>query len=166
MIISCVAVYQLVYFQKYVAFKTESMIVVGDSLHYLSDFFMNICVILSLLLSKYFIYVDVVCGVSVGLYVFYNAFIIMKNALRDLMDGSLPKETQKIIEGAILSVNGIKKIKILRTRSAGMKKYVESRVVVDSDISIKKANQITIQAEEKIKKIFENADVIIKPELQ
>lgn len=164
MIVSCIAVYQLVYFQKYVSAKTGSMIVMGDSLHYLSDFFMNICVMISLLLSKYFIYVDVVCGLTVGLYVFYNAFIIMKNALRDLMDEALPRKTQEKITKAILSVDGIKDIKILRTRSAGMKKYVESRVVIEN-ISMNKADKITKTAEEEVKKIFENVDVIVKAEL-
>lgn len=164
MIISCIAVYQLIYFQKYVSDKTGSMIVMGDSLHYLSDFFMNICIIISLLLSKYFIYVDVVCGLTVGLYVFYNASIIMKNALRDLMDEALPEKIQTKIKKAILSVDGVKDIKILRTRSAGMKRYVESRVLVD-DIQMRDIDQITKNAEEEVRKIFENVDVIIKAEL-
>jgi len=164
MIVSCIAIYQLIYFQKYVIAKTESIIVTGDSLHYLSDFFMNICILMSLVLSKYFIYVDVICGLIVGAYVFYNAFIIMKNALKDLMDKALPEKTQKKIENAILSIDGVKNIKILRTRSAGMKKYVESRIIVDENISIHSANKITEKAEDEIKKIFENVDVIIKAE--
>ncbi len=164
MIVSCIAIYQLIYFQRYVSAKTESMIVMGDSLHYLSDFFMNICIMISLLLSKYFVYVDVVCGLTVGIYVFYNAFIIMKNALRDLMDEALPRKVQEKITKAILSVEGVKDIKILRTRSAGMKKYVESRIIVEN-IEMNKADKITKTAEEEVKKIFENVDVIIKAEL-
>ena len=163
MIISCIAVFVLVYFQQYVASKTESMIVKGDSLHYLSDLFMNICILISLILSKYFVYVDVICGLCVGIYVLYSAFLIIKTALRDLMDESLPIETQKLVLKEIKSVSGVKSIKLLRTRSAGMKKYVESKIEVDENLSLVAANQICLQVEKGVKKMFENVDVVIKP---
>ena len=163
MIISCIAVFQLVYIQQYVARKTESMIVKGDSLHYLSDLFMNICILISLILSKYFIYVDVICGLGVGSYVLYSAFLIIKTALRDLMDESLPVETQKSVREKIESISGVKSIKLLRTRSAGMKKYVESRVEVDEKLSLVAANVICEQVEQRVKGMFDNVDVVIKP---
>ncbi|MDR2681879.1 MAG: cation diffusion facilitator family transporter [Holosporaceae bacterium] len=165
MVVSCVAVYQLIYFQKYVAHRTESMIVRGDSLHYLSDFFMNLCVIASLILSKFFVYVDVVCGLTVGCFVLYNACKIFRGALSDLMDESLPEHLQNKIEETIAAVPGVKSIKILKTRSAGMKKYIESRVIVDDDLNIRDAHNVTKVAEAEVKKLFENVDVIIKAEI-
>lgn len=164
MIVSCLSVYQLIYFQIYTARKTDSMIVKGDSLHYLSDFLMNLCVMLSLILSKYFIYVDAICGGIVGGYVLYNAILIMKNALNDLMDESLPEKTQKEIRDVIMSVEGVDSIKVLRTRSAGMKKYVEVRIIIVKKISFEKADEITRIAEGAVGKLFENVDVIIKAE--
>ena len=163
MIISCFAVFVLVYFQQYVASKTESMIVKGDSLHYLSDLFMNVCILISLILSKYFVYVDVICGLCVGIYVLYSAFLIIKTALRDLMDESLSIEVQNSISKEIKEVAGVKSIKLLRTRSAGMKKYVESKIEVDENLSLIAANQICAQVEKGVKKMFENVDVVIKP---
>ncbi|MDR1982675.1 MAG: cation diffusion facilitator family transporter [Holosporaceae bacterium] len=164
MIISCVAVYKLVYFQKYVALKTDSVLVKGDSLHYLSDFLVNICIVLSLLISKFFIYADVVCGVLVGGYVLYSAFLILKSAIVDLMDGSLPQNAQDRILKTIKSVDGVKKIKILKTRSAGMKKYIESIIKVSSGTSFVEADNITQKAESKLRGMFEKVDVIIKAE--
>jgi ferrous-iron efflux pump FieF len=164
MVISCVVVYKLVYFQKYVAFKTESVLVKGDSLHYLSDFLVNICIIISLMVSKFFIYIDVLCGVVIGGYVLYSAFLILKNAVVDLMDESLPKEIQDNIRQAITSIAGVHSIKILRTRSAGMKKYVESRIEVDSKVSFVEADMIAKEVESKLEKMFEKIDAIVKPE--
>ena len=166
MVVSCVAVYQLLYFQNYVTRKTESLVVKGDSLHYISDFFMNICVMISIFLSKYFIYVDVVCGVTVGGYVFYNAFLILRSALRDLMDEVLPISVQNKIEKTIMNVDGVKGIKILKTRSAGMKKHIESRIIVDKRISAKKACDIANTVEYAVTGLFDNANVIIKPETE
>ncbi|MDR1334139.1 MAG: cation diffusion facilitator family transporter [Holosporaceae bacterium] len=164
MVISCVAVYQLVYFQQYVAEKTDSVLVKGDSLHYISDFMMNICIIISLVASKFFAYVDIVCGVAVGGYVLYSASTILKSAIIDLMDESLPQKTQEKITNTIISVAGVKRIKILKTRSAGMKKYVESRVLVDNAISLAEADHITSEVESRLNIMFEKIDVIIKAE--
>ena len=166
MVISCVVVYQLLYFQSYVVRKTESLVVKGDSLHYISDFFMNICIMISIFLSKYFIYVDVVCGVTVGGYVFYNAFLILRSALRDLMDEALPINVQNKIEKTIMHVDGVKGIKILKTRSAGMKKHIESRIIVSNRISAKEACGIANTVEHAVARLFDNANVIIKPEIE
>jgi ferrous-iron efflux pump FieF len=164
MVISCFAVYKLVYFQQYVAMKTDSILVKGDSLHYLSDFLVNICIIISLIVSRFFVYIDVICGVIVGGYVLYSAFLILKNAIIDLMDESLPQATRDRVLQAINSVSGVKGIKILKTRSAGMKKYVESRIIVDSKMTFVKANSIAQKVEEKVGTLFEKVDVIVKSE--
>ncbi|MDR0632466.1 MAG: cation diffusion facilitator family transporter [Holosporaceae bacterium] len=164
MVISCFAVYQLLYFQKYVALKTNSVLVRGDSLHYLSDFLVNICIIASLLISKFFPHIDVVCGVIIGGYVLYNALLILKGAMIDLMDESLPSETCSDIFKTANSVSGVEKIKRLRTRSAGMKKYVELRVKVDSKISLIEADNITREIEHRLHKMFEKVDAIVRAE--
>ena len=164
MIISCFAVYQLVYFQAYVTRKTKSILVRGDSLHYLSDLLMNFGIILSLILSSYCVYVDAICGVGVGIYVLCSAVIIIRNALIDLMDEALPKPIRKKIEEIILNANGVIEIKSLRTRSAGMKKYIEAIVYVDQNISLKEANKIAKTVEDALSTIDEKVDVLIKTE--
>jgi ferrous-iron efflux pump FieF len=164
MAVSCLAVYQLIYFQRYVALKTDSVLVRGDSLHYLSDFLMNICIIASLMISKFFPYVDVVCGAIVGGYVLYSSFLILKSAVIDLMDEALPKNVQNKLLRTIKSVDGVEKIKVMKTRSAGMKKYVESRVKVNSNSSFVEADRIAKEAESKIRGLFEKVDVIVKAE--
>jgi divalent metal cation (Fe/Co/Zn/Cd) transporter len=89
----------------------------------------------------------------------------MKNAFDDLMDRSLPEEIQQEINKIILSVNGVIGIRALRTRSAGMKKYVEARIIVEDRISMKEAHKISAEAESIINKIFDNVDVIVKTEV-
>lgn len=164
MIVSCIAVYLLVYFQLYATKKTESILVKGDSLHYLSDLLMNIGIIASLVLSQFCIYIDAICGVAVGAYVLYSAVIIIRNALIDLMDEALPKEVQRKIRAIIVGVDGVKEIKLLRTRSAGMKKYIEARVRVDENLSLKDADKIAQNVENSLAVINEKVDAFIKAE--
>lgn len=164
MLVSCVAVYFLVYFQVYATKKTESILVKGDSLHYLSDLLMNTGIIASLVLSQFFIYVDAICGVAVGAYVLYSAIIIIRNALTDLMDEALPKKVRQRIQDIILSVTGVREIILLRTRSAGMKKYIEARIRVDDNLSLKDANKIVQDVENSLAVINKKIDVFIKAE--
>ncbi len=164
MLISTVAVYQLIYFQKYVARKTSSVLVKGDSLHYLSDFCMNLAVIGSLILSNFFAHVDIVFGSVVGIYVLYSAYQVLKNALVDLMDEALPKDARNKIMKEINSVSEVREIKILRTRSAGMKKHIEAIIGVDSDITLTEADIITKNVEKKLSKLFAKVDILIKAE--
>jgi len=164
MLVSTFAVYQLIYFQKYVARKTSSVLVKGDSLHYLSDFCMNLAVIGSLLLSNFFAHVDIIFGSVVGIYVLYSAFQVLRNALVDLMDEALPKSIRSKIEKEILAVSEVKEIKVLRTRSAGMKRHVEAIIGVDRDMSLEKADDVTKNVEKKVSKLFAKADILIKAE--
>jgi ferrous-iron efflux pump FieF len=105
-----------------------------------------------------------VCGILVGGYVLYSAFLILKSAIVDLMDGSLPPNVQTCILKTIKEVDGVKEIKILKTRSAGMKKYIESIIKVSSKTSFVEANNITKKAESRLSDMFEKVDVIIKAE--
>ena len=164
MLISTVAVYQLIYFQKYVARKTSSVLVKGDSLHYLSDFCMNLAVIGSLILSNFFAHVDIVFGSVVGIYVLYSAYRVLRNALRDLMDEALPKDARDKIIKEICSVSEVKDIKILRTRSAGMKKHIQAVIGVDDGMTLVQADAITKNVEKKLSKLFAKVDILIKAE--
>lgn len=164
MLVSTVAVYQLIYFQKYVARKTSSVLVKGDSLHYLSDFCMNLAVIGSLLLSNFFAHVDIIFGSVVGIYVLYSALQVLRNALVDLMDEALPKNIRNKIVKEILAVSGVEEIKVLRTRSAGMKRHIEAIIGVDRDVSLKNADDITKNVEKNISKLFAKVDILVKAE--
>lgn len=164
MLVSTVAVYQLIYFQKYVARKTSSVLVKGDSLHYLSDFCMNLAVIGSLLLSNFFAHVDIIFGSVVGIYVLYSALQVLRNALVDLMDEALPKSIRNKIVKEILAVSGVKEIKVLRTRSAGMKRHIEAIIGVDRDTSLENADDITKNVEKNISKLFAKVDILVKAE--
>lgn len=164
MVVSCVLVYQLVYFQRYAMKKTDSILVKGDSLHYLSDLLMNMGIIASLVLSHFCVYIDAICGIAVGAYVLYSAAIIIRNALIDLMDEALPAAIRKKITEIILKVEGVRSIRLLRTRSAGMKKYIEARVVVDGDLNLRQANKIAKNVENSLKVINEKVDVFVNAE--
>jgi divalent metal cation (Fe/Co/Zn/Cd) transporter len=71
-----------------------------------------------------------------------------------------------MIRNAINSIDGVVHLKMLRTRSAGMKKYVEARIVVGEKISAKDADAITNAVELKITELLGNVDVIVKAEAQ
>jgi len=80
------------------------------------------------------------------------------------MDEALPKSIRSKIEKEILAVSEVKEIKVLRTRSAGMKRHVEAIIGVDRDMSLEKADDVTKNVEKKVSKLFAKADILIKAE--
>ena len=78
------------------------------------------------------------------------------------MDEALPLAAREKIENTIKSVQGVQKISVLRTRSAGMKKYVEAIIVVDSKLSIEEANNICENTELALKKLWDKVDTFVK----
>jgi len=99
-VISVIVTASLVLYQKHVIKETSSKAIKADMLHYYSDMFMNIAVILALFLSWYGItYADACFAFFIALYIFYNACKIAYYAIQDLLDKALPEnDNQKISE--------------------------------------------------------------------
>ncbi len=91
MVFAIVLTFGLVVFQRYVIKKTRSLAISADSLHYLSDLFTNIGVLISLNLSIYlgWLYLDVLVGMGIAVYILYTSWEIGRRSLDVLMDREL-----------------------------------------------------------------------------
>ena len=104
MVISIVLTIALVAFQLWVVRRTKSVAVAADSLHYKGDILVNIAVIAALVLGSWFgwLYADPIFGTAIAVYILYNAWLIVREALDMLMDRELPDdERQRIREIAL-----------------------------------------------------------------
>lgn len=162
MVISCCAVYILVSFQQFICKRTESVIVAGDALHYTSDLLTNFGVILSLLFSNIFVHVDSIFGGIAGIYIIFSALKIAKSAMRDLMDEALPDDEIEKIKEIILESCEVKKISKLKTRTSGMRKFIQAQIYVDKNLSFDTADALAEKVEKKISSFVKNSIVLIK----
>ncbi len=156
----------VVRFQQYVAEKTNSTAIGADALQYKADVLMNAGVIVSLALSSRlgWTYADPVFAVVIAGYILYSAMPIARRAFHNLMDGELPDRDRNRIRELAESTPEVRGIDDLRTRTSGLKPFVQFRLRVDGAVSLTKAHGLAKRIEARIRNAFPGAEVFISHE--
>ena len=161
-VISVIVTGVLVLYQKYVIKQTKSKAIEADMLHYSSDMFMNIAVIVALFLSWYGItYADACFAFFIALYIFYNAYQIAYSAIQDLLDKALPESDNQKISEIVTSYSNVHGFHDLKTRQAGPLKFIQLHLELDDDMPLIKAHAVADAIEKHIAQEFAPATVII-----
>nr|WP_289623074.1 cation diffusion facilitator family transporter [Neisseria montereyensis] len=162
MLISVAVTLALVTFQRYVLRQTVSQAVEADRLHYLSDILSNAVVLAALVMAAYGWHTaDAWLALVLAVWMFKNTVDIGKGAVNTLMDKALSAETLDAIRQAALSVNTVADVHSLKTRQAGNTVFVQLHISMDGGLSLETSHQAARSVEDKIKALFEEADVIV-----
>ncbi|MCF7353563.1 CDF family cation-efflux transporter FieF [Vibrio sp. CK2-1] len=152
----------LVLFQKHVVRKTGSQAIAADSLHYQTDLFMNIAIMIALVLSWYGLkQADAVFAVGIGLYILYSAYQMAQEAVQSLLDRQLPEEEVQAIHLACVSVEGVLGAHDLRTRMSGPVRFIQVHIELDDNLPLVEAHRISDEVEGKLETLFPHSDVLI-----
>ncbi|MAU40496.1 MAG: divalent metal cation transporter FieF [Kordiimonas sp.] len=153
----------LVLFQRYVAKETGSLAIEADSLHYKSDLLMNAGVIVALLLTGYLGWglADPVLGIFIALYIAYGAWEIFQSSLDMLMDRELDTETRLDIVREVMKHPECRGVHDLRTRQSGLNTFIQFHLVLDPDMTLARAHDISDEVEAMVMKAFPDSDVLI-----
>ena len=163
MIISLVITISLVIYLNYVAKKTNSMVIKADALHYKTDVFSNIAVLVSLILVTFTGYelIDVFVGGGIALYIIYSAYELIHDGILVLLDRAVDEELVKKIEQIIKDNEKVNAYHLLKTREAANQTFVEVHLVFDCIITLMDAHRASDSIEYKIKKLDKNRNWII-----
>jgi ferrous-iron efflux pump FieF len=163
MIFAIVLTFGLVTFQRYVVRKTRSLAISADSMHYLSDLFANIGVLISLNLSIFlgWVYLDVLVGIGIAVYILYTSWEIGRRSLDVLMDRELADAAREQIMEIALQHPHIWGVHDLRTRSTGLQDFIQMHLDMDETLSLLEAHDIGNDVEAAIQKAFPHAEIII-----
>ncbi len=157
-----VVTFALVRFQRYVVRRTQSQAIAADSLHYQTDLYMNIAILIALGLSWYGLSgADAIFAIGIGVYILYSAYQLILTATHSLLDHQLPAEELDEIKTLCLNVDGVRGFHQLRTRMAGPVRFIQLHLELDDDLPLIQAHQIADQVELSIIERFEYADVLI-----
>lgn len=152
----------LILYQRHVIKITKSKAIQADMLHYSSDLFMNIAVVIALCLSWYGVaYADAGFAFFISLYIFYNACKIAYNAIQDLLDRALPDSDNTRIAEIVAMYSDVHGFHDLKTRQAGPVKFIQLHIELDDNLPLIKAHAIADAIEKSISKEFSPAKVII-----
>lgn len=161
-IIAIVLTLILVAFQKYVLKKTKSLVISADALHYQSDLLLNIGVLAAIILSQgMWLSADGAFTIAVGVYLMIGAGRIIWMSAYQLMDHELTVEEQAEILDIIQANKKVLGVHELRTRQAGVQRFIQFHLELDDHLSLLEAHEISDDVEAKIRKAFSPCEVFI-----
>jgi cation diffusion facilitator family transporter len=154
-----------------VAKKYESQALEADALHFATDIWSSVVVLLGLVgvlvahelgipwLAK----ADAVAALGVAAVVVLVSVRLGKKAIDDLLD-TVPADMPARIAAAAQVVSGVCEARQVRVRRSGPEIFVDLILVVDRTESLQRSHEIACLAEATIKKDFPRADIVVHVE--
>lgn len=123
--------------------KIRSIAMEGDAWHHRSDAFSSVGTFLGILGARYgYTFLDPVAGMIVSILIIKVGVDLYIRAVKELIDSSADKETLDRINNSVLSIDGVRAIKSLKTRIFGNRIYVDIEVFVDEELSVREGHDI------------------------
>lgn len=156
----------LVAYQRRIIRATGSVAIRADNVHYQSDLLLNGAVIAALLIDHYagLSGVDPLFGIGIALWLAWGAYRASHQAIDQLMDREWPEERRQQFLRAASQHPELKGIHDLRTRTSGMKDFVQFHVWVSPDITVRDAHRVMDEIEAKLAKQFPGVEILIHPD--
>jgi len=157
-----ITIFLVIYLNK-VAKKTNSMVIKADALHYKTDVFSNLAVLVSLILVNLTGYeiIDVLVGSGIALFIIYSSYELIHDGVLVLLDRAVDRNIVKKIEAIIKNNNNINTYHLLKTREAGHQTFVEVHLVFNCIITLMDAHRTSDKIEQEIEELDKNRDWII-----
>jgi len=163
MVFSIVAVLGLVLYQRLAVARTGSIAIRADRLHYLGDLLTNVGVALGIVLSArlHILIADPVVGLGVAAVLAASAWTVFRQSYDQLMDRELPDDERERIKAIVREHKDVRNLHDLRTRAAGIAKFIQLHIELDPAISLTRAHEVSDEVESDLLAAFPDAQVII-----
>lgn len=162
--VSVVASFAISRYLLKVAKETESPALEADSLHFSMDVYTNLALAGGLVLMYLFDihWLDSVLSSLVACYIMFEAFKLVRQAMKDVLDEQIPIEERNSIE-AIIRNQGCDQWSChdLRTRKSGSHRIIDFHLTVCKNLTVDRSHSITEMLEDKIEDTLPNSDIII-----
>lgn len=144
--------------------ELQSNAVVANAWHHRSDAISSLGTLVGIsgamfLGSKWRI-LDPVAAVVVSFFIIKAGYDIMRPAVAELLESSLPEEEQQTIRNVVLSVAGIDALHHLRTRRIGNVIAIELHAKMDGSLNLERAHEIATEAERLLKNRYGDSALV------
>lgn len=146
--------------------KADSSAVIANAWHHRSDTLSSLVALISITIASLFpklSFVDSIGALIVAAFILKIAFDIISNTIQELTDASTSEYIYKAIEELTLNIEGVKDVHAIRTRkTGGNSTLTDLHVLVDGEMTVKKAHRISEKVEKEIREqINEIVDVVV-----
>lgn len=143
-----------VLFLRKIAVATGSLVVKADAVHYLSDVYVNVGVLVALALVKLtgVAIIDPIIAILIALNMFRASYGVVREGVAIVMDESLDAETVAKVRDVLSSTKGIDSFHELKTR-VGRIPNVDFHVVVAAETTTKEVHDVFLEIRRRIREI-------------
>lgn len=148
-----------------VAKETKSQALEADSLHFASDIWSSVVVLIGMIFTYYNItpLADPISAIIVSILIVIATFRLTKRAFDALMD-RVPPGLRESISREISLMEGVEGIKKFRVRSSGSKIFIDMVILIARTKLFSRTHEIMDSVERKIKELAPDSDIIIHSE--
>lgn len=137
-----------------IAFQIKSRVLMANAWHHRTDSFSSVIVFIAITIAiiggEPWIFIDKIVGLFLGVYLAYQAIIILKSASEDLLDKAPGQEIINDIREHILSTPGVVSYHNFRARQIGDLFEVDLHLQVDPTISVEEGHIIASKVKKNI----------------
>jgi divalent metal cation (Fe/Co/Zn/Cd) transporter len=144
--------------------RTDSMALLADAAHLRTDVYTSLGVVVGLGLFQLtgLLWLDSVTAMAVALLIVYEAWVITRRSVGDLLDESLPPEEQQAIE-RIMKERGVT-YHSLRSRKSGPTRKIDLHLDVSPKATAEQVHELCDQVERDVEEALPHTQVLIHPE--
>lgn len=147
-----------------VAKKYNSQALEADALHFSTDIWSSLVVLLGLICANFgFFFADSVAALIVAFIVIVISYRLGKRSIEVLLDYA-PREKLIKVEGVLNAMPEIETFHSLKVRTAGADTFVRVIVTLNPQLRMDKAHEICDKVEREICKVIERCDVFVHVE--
>lgn len=138
--------------------RLDSPILTANAWHHRSDAFSSIATLIgvagSMFLGDKGMIFDPLAAILVSFYICKSGYTVVRPSIDELLEKSLPPETEKEIRAILKSVDGIDGVHQLKTRKIGSQIAIEAHTEMDGGLTLEQAHRIATKAENRLKKKY------------
>ena len=138
--------------------RENSLSLLSDGFHSRVDVYISIAILFGLLLTKYWIYIDAVLALLIGLYIIKQSFSLGKEATDSLLDVSAGED----VENRIKEIANKQNIEIsdLKTQKKGSVITTNLEIRLPNKLSVEEATETSNRLRETLMKDIKNLEYV------
>jgi cation diffusion facilitator family transporter len=149
-----------------VAHRTESLALEADAEHLRTDVYTSLGVLAGLALTwrTGWHFIDPLVAIAVALLILHTAWQLTLRSIEPLMDAHLPQEEVASIRQILESEPEVLGYHKLRTRKSGSHRHIDAHILLDDDLTLLEAHELTEKIEDRIRDAIPNVEIMLHTE--
>ena len=162
-LVSIVLTIALIMYQRYVVKKSQSIAIESDQYHYLTDTYINLSVLFSIVITGWtrFVFIDALVGLLISGVVLYTSVTLLKKSFKILLDQEIQSDDRDQIREIALDHPKVLGFHDLRTRDTGRQYIIQFHLELDPNMSLLESHEITDEVTDNVLKLYPDSELII-----